>query len=56
VAATKALLDELPELSWAAGLSAARVRSAELFAGAEAIEGIDAFFNKRAPSWDSSAS
>ena len=56
VAATKVLLDELPELSWAAGLSAARVRSAELFAGAEAVEGVDAFFTKRAPSWDSSAS
>jgi methylglutaconyl-CoA hydratase len=56
VAATKALLDELPESSWAEGLSAARVRSAELFAGAEAVEGIDAFFNKRAPAWDSSDS
>ena len=56
VSATKALLRELPELSWSAGLEEARIRSAELFAGAEAVEGIDAFFAKRAPTWDVSAS
>jgi enoyl-CoA hydratase/carnithine racemase len=56
VAATKALLGELPELPWSDGLSDAEVRSAELFAGAEAVEGIDAFFAKRAPSWDVTAS
>jgi methylglutaconyl-CoA hydratase len=55
VSATKALLRELPELPWSAGLEAARVRSAELFAGAEAAEGIDAFFEKRAPAWDVTA-
>ena len=52
VAATKSLLRELPELAWSEGLSVAEVRSAALFAGAEAAEGIDAFFAKRAPSWD----
>ncbi len=56
VAATKALLGELPELSWTAGLEMARARSAELFAGAEAAEGMDAFLNKRSPSWDVTSS
>jgi len=55
VSATKALLGELPELPWSAGLEAARIASAELFAGAEAAEGIDAFFAKRAPAWDVTA-
>jgi methylglutaconyl-CoA hydratase len=52
VAATKALLAELPEATWTAGLAAAAERSAELFAGAEAVEGLDAFLTKRRPSWD----
>ena len=51
VAATKALLAELGEMPWAAGLAVARQRSAELFAGAEAAEGMHAFLNKRPPSW-----
>jgi methylglutaconyl-CoA hydratase len=56
VSATKALLADLPDLSWSDGLSAAQTRSAELFAGAEAAEGMDAFLHKRAPSWDSAPS
>jgi enoyl-CoA hydratase/carnithine racemase len=55
VAATKALLRTLPEATFTAGLAAAAARSAELFAGAEAAEGMDAFFAKRRPSWDASA-
>jgi enoyl-CoA hydratase/carnithine racemase len=55
VAATKALLNELPDLSRAAGLAAAADRSAELFAGAEAAEGMDAFVHKRRPAWDATA-
>ena len=52
VAATKALLGHLPELSWSEGLEVARRRSAELFATAEAAEGMDAFLHKRPPSWE----
>jgi methylglutaconyl-CoA hydratase len=52
VAATKALLRELPGHGWDHGLAVAQSRSAELFAGAEAQEGMDAFLHKRAPSWD----
>jgi methylglutaconyl-CoA hydratase len=52
VAATKALLGTLPELSWSEGLEVARARSAELFAGGEAAEGMDAFLHKRRPSWE----
>jgi methylglutaconyl-CoA hydratase len=55
VAATKALLDRLPELPWSEGLALARQRSTELFSGAEAAEGMDAFLHKRAPSWDVTA-
>ncbi len=33
-------------------MSVAQARSAELFAGAEAAEGMDAFLHKRAPSWE----
>jgi methylglutaconyl-CoA hydratase len=51
VAATKALLAELSEAPWSEGLSLARTRSAALFAGAEAAEGMDAFLHKRTPSW-----
>jgi methylglutaconyl-CoA hydratase len=55
VAATKALLRTLPEMSFGDGLESAARTSAELFAGAEAAEGMDAFFNKRRPAWDVSA-
>jgi methylglutaconyl-CoA hydratase len=55
VAATKSLLGELPELPWSEGLEVARTRSAELFAGAEAAEGMDAFLHKRTPSWEVTA-
>jgi methylglutaconyl-CoA hydratase len=52
VRATKELLETLPAQEWAEGLAAAAAISAELFAGAEAAEGMDAFLQKRAPSWD----
>jgi methylglutaconyl-CoA hydratase len=52
VGATKELLRSLPERPWAEGLSAAALRSAELFAGAEAAEGMAAFLEKRRPAWD----
>jgi methylglutaconyl-CoA hydratase len=52
VRATKELLRTLPARAWTDGLAAAAVTSAELFAGAEAAEGIDAFLQKRRPSWD----
>jgi enoyl-CoA hydratase/carnithine racemase len=52
VSATKALLAELSEAAWSEGLSLARTRSAELFAGAEAAEGMEAFLHKRTPSWE----
>lgn len=55
VAATKALFAELSEAPWSDGLSLAKARSAELFAGAEAAEGMDAFLHKRTPSWEGSA-
>ena len=51
VAATKALLAQLSEAPWSEGIGVARTRSAEVFAGAEAAEGMDAFLHKRAPSW-----
>jgi len=56
VAATKELLSQLAELPWSDGLSVAQARSAALFAGVEAAEGMDAFLHKRAPSWDVTAS
>jgi methylglutaconyl-CoA hydratase len=52
VAATKALLGELPNVTWSEALAAASARSAELFAGEEAAEGMDAFLKKRTPTWD----
>ncbi len=52
VRATKELLRSLSAQSWADGLAAAAVTSAELFAGAEAAEGMEAFLQKRRPSWD----
>jgi methylglutaconyl-CoA hydratase len=56
VAATKALLGELPGLAFTEGLALASIRSAELFAGEEAAEGMDAFLNKRTPSWETTPS
>jgi enoyl-CoA hydratase/carnithine racemase len=52
VGATKGLLRDLPAATWKDGLSAAAALSAELFAGAEAAEGMEAFLQKRRPSWD----
>ena len=37
---------------WTEGLAAAAATSAELFAGPEAAEGMDAFLQKRRPCWD----
>jgi methylglutaconyl-CoA hydratase len=51
VAATKALLAELAALPWSEGLAMAQARSAALFAGAEATEGMAAFLQKRTPPW-----
>jgi enoyl-CoA hydratase/carnithine racemase len=50
--ATKRLLHTLPAQGWSDGMVAASTLSAELFAGAEAAEGMEAFLQKRAPSWD----
>jgi methylglutaconyl-CoA hydratase len=55
VAATKALLAELPGRGWSEALTLAQERSAALFAGAEAAEGMEAFLAKRTPSWDRTA-
>jgi methylglutaconyl-CoA hydratase len=55
VRATKELLRSLPGSEWADGLARAAATSAELFAGAEAAEGMDAFLQKRRPSWDTTA-
>jgi methylglutaconyl-CoA hydratase len=52
VAATKSLLRSLPEETFAGGLATAAARSAELFNGDEAAEGMDAFLTKRTPLWD----
>jgi len=52
VRATKALLRALPAQEWPDALADAAATSAELFAGAEAAEGMEAFLQKRRPSWD----
>jgi methylglutaconyl-CoA hydratase len=52
VGATKDLLRSLPEAGWGDGLAQAAARSAELFAGDEAAEGMAAFLEKRRPRWD----
>jgi methylglutaconyl-CoA hydratase len=52
VRATKGLLRDLPSGDWSEGLTTAAALSAELFAGAEAAEGMEAFLQKRRPSWD----
>jgi enoyl-CoA hydratase/carnithine racemase len=50
--ATKGLLRDLPQRDWDEGLTTAAALSAELFAGPEAAEGMEAFLQKRRPSWD----
>ena len=50
--ATKELLRSLPAQRWSDGLESAAARSAELFAGPEATEGMAAFLEKRRPAWD----
>ncbi len=52
IRATKELARTLPARGWSDGLAEAAAISAELFAGAEAAEGMDAFLQKRRPSWD----
>jgi methylglutaconyl-CoA hydratase len=52
VRATKGLLRDLPHDDWSECLTTAAALSAELFAGAEAAEGMEAFLQKRRPSWD----
>lgn len=51
LAACKRLLYQAPDTGFDATLEWAEGLSAELFAGAEAAEGMDAFLNKRTPSW-----
>ncbi len=51
LAAAKQLVDRVPEMSFDDALAWAERLSAELFAGEEAAEGMDAFLNKRTPSW-----
>lgn len=52
VRATKFLLHDLPGRALEDGLTKASQLSADLFAGAEAAEGMDAFLQKRRPAWD----
>jgi methylglutaconyl-CoA hydratase len=52
VRATKALLRGLRGCGWSEGLADAARRSAEIFAGPEAAEGMAAFLEKRRPAWD----
>lgn len=47
----KRLLYEAPDAGFDENLEWAEGLSAEVFAGAEAAEGMDAFLNKRTPSW-----
>ena len=51
LAAAKQLVDRVPEMPFDDALAWAERLSAELFASDEAAEGMDAFLNKRAPSW-----
>ena len=51
LAAAKQLLDRVPEMPFDDALAWAQQLSAELFAGDEAAEGMDAFLNKRTPRW-----
>ena len=52
IRATKELVRTMSSRGWSDGLAEAAAVSAELFAGAEAAEGMDAFLQKRRPSWD----
>ena len=51
LAASKQLVDRVPDMSFDDALAWAERLSAELFAGEEAAEGMDAFLNRRTPSW-----
>ena len=51
LAACKRLLYEAPDAGFDENLEWAEGLSAEVFASAEAAEGMDAFLNKRTPSW-----
>ncbi len=52
VGVTKELVRTLRSRGWRDGLAEAAAVSAQLFAGPEAAEGMDAFLKKRRPSWD----
>ena len=52
IRATKELVRTMSSRGWSDGLAEAAAVSAELFAGAEAAEGMDAFLQKRRPLWD----
>ena len=51
LAAAKQLLDRVPQMSFDDAREWTARLSAELFAGDEAAEGMDAFLNKRTPEW-----
>ena len=51
LAAAKQLVERVPEMRFDDALAWAERLSAELFAGDEAAEGMDAFLNKRTPTW-----
>ena len=51
LAASKQLLDRVPEMSFDDALGWTERLSAELFSAEEAAEGMDAFLNKRTPRW-----
>ena len=51
LAACKQLLDRVPDMCFEDALAWAEQLSAELFAGEEAAEGMDAYLNKRTPAW-----
>ncbi len=51
LAAAKQLVDRVPDMSFDDALAWAERLSAELFAGDEAAEGMDAYLNKRTPAW-----
>ena len=56
LAASKQLLNRVPEMGFDEALDWTERLSAELFAGDEAAEGMDAYLNKRSPSWAPEAS
>ena len=51
LAASKQLLNRIPQMSFDGALGWTARLSAELFASEEAAEGMDAFLNKRTPRW-----